>query len=153
MKLCNKPKFKSTCTLINDARSFVNTVHRSASLNQDWDRMCPLSLLGDVPTQFDSTFLLTSRLASEEVAAVLQDFVIQHSDKVTTNILPGTFHWNILKDFNRLMEPMWSSTPTIYVKDLKERGNQLRQYWQSKKRQPGNINCCPRSSGVLSRRC
>ena len=53
MKLCTKPKFKSTCTLINDARAFVNTVHKSASMNQDWNRMCPLSLVGDVPTRFE----------------------------------------------------------------------------------------------------
>ena len=112
MKLCTKPKFKSTCTLINDARASVNTVHKSAKLNQDWDRMCPLSLVADVPTRFDSTFL-TSHLASEEVAAVLQDFVIQHSDKVTTNLRPGSFHWNVLKDFNRLMERMWSSTQIL----------------------------------------
>ena len=76
---------------INDARAFVNTVHISASLNQDWNRMCALSLVGDVPTRFDSTFLFTSRLECEEVAAIVPDFVIQHSDKDTTNILPGTF--------------------------------------------------------------
>ena len=96
-------------TLINNVWAFVNTVHRSAGLNQDWNRMCPLSLVGDVPTRFDSTFLLASRLECEEIAAVLPDFVIKHSDKVTTNILSGTFHWSNLKDFNRLMEPMWIS--------------------------------------------
>ena len=103
--------FLEHITLINDSLAFVNTMHRSASLNQDLSRMCPLSLLGDVPTRFDSTFL-SPRLDAKK-CSVLPDFVIQHSDRVTTNIFPGNFHWSNLKDFDRLMEPIWSSTQIL----------------------------------------
>ena len=106
MKLCSKPKFKSTCDLINNARALVNTVHKSATLKQEWDRVCSLSLVGDVPTRFDSTFLLTSRLA--QVSETIPDFVIKQ--KISTNILPGTYHWSELEGFNRLMEPIYNST-------------------------------------------
>ena len=47
MKLCNKPKFKSTCDVINNARALVKTVHKSATLKQEWDRMYSLPLVGD----------------------------------------------------------------------------------------------------------
>ena len=108
MKLCSKLRFKSTCDLINNARAFVNTVHKSATLKQEWDRVCSLSLVGDVPTRFDSTFLLASRLACQPVAEALPDFVIKQ--KISTNILPGTYHWSELEGFNRLMEPIYNST-------------------------------------------
>ena len=91
MKPCIKPKFKGTCSLINDTRAFVNTVHRSASLNQDWNCMCSMSLVGEVPKLFDSTFLTTSRLACK-VDAVLQDFAIRHNDKVTTKVVSRKAH-------------------------------------------------------------
>ena len=79
--------------------------------------MCSLSLVGDVPTRSDTTFLLISRLECEEVAALLPGFVMFvvtfTSDKVTTNILPGTFYRSNLKDFNRLMKLIWSSAKIL----------------------------------------